>query len=75
MTRDVPPTILGSVRQRSFQNADDVDQLFRAQQKIEQRLDKVERYALFQAVTLAVLAAQALGVPTQNLLTYLLTIL
>jgi hypothetical protein len=65
---------LGSVRQRSFQNAEDLDQLARAQEKIEERLDKVERYALFQAVTLAVLAAQALGVPTQDVLSIFLSI-
>jgi hypothetical protein len=74
MSRDVPPTILGSVRQRSFQNADEVDQLARAQEKIEERLDKVEQYALFHAVTLAVLAAQALGVPTQNLVSVFLSL-
>lgn len=62
------PHILGATRERSKSNEDSLDAL-------ERRMDKVETYAKIHAATLSVLAAQALGIPTQKLLNILLSIL
>lgn len=62
------PTILGATRERSKSNEAEVEAL-------DERLDRVEAYAKIHAGTLSVLAAQALGIPTQKLLNLLLSIL
>ena len=62
------PHILGATRERSKANEDSLDAL-------ERRMDKVETYAKIHAGTLGVLAAQALGVPTDQLIQILLSIL
>lgn len=67
--------ILGITSQRSKRNRDDLDELDDAQEEIRQRLDTVEMYAKSHAVFLGILGAQALGIPTDKLLSLLLTLL
>jgi len=54
------PTILGATQERSKSNAEDLED-------VEARLDRVETYAKIHAGTLSILAAQALGIPTQKI--------
>jgi hypothetical protein len=67
--------ILGHTRERSKQNRSDVEDLDAAQQEIRDRLDTVEAYAKSHAVFLGILGAQALGIPTDQLLSLLLSLL
>jgi hypothetical protein len=67
--------ILGHTRERSKQNSSDVDELDAAQQEIRDRLDTVEAYAKSHAIFLGILGAQALGIPTDQLLSLLLSLL
>lgn len=69
------PQLLGMLRERSRQNADEVEELDQVTGELRERLRSVERYAKFHAVTLGVLAAQALGIPTNKLISFLLSIL
>lgn len=75
MSRQNGSHILGRTRERSNRNRDDLNALESAQEEIRARLDTVEMYAKSHAVFLGILGAQALGVPTDQLITTLLSFL
>lgn len=69
------PKLVGANSERSKNNEERVDQTVKRQNSIEDRLDRLERSVIAAIGLLAPGTAQSLGVPTQDLFSFLLSLL
>ena len=71
----IDPTTVGENHARSKRNASEHEDAEDERDQLRERLDREEQRRKANSLALCVLAAQALGIPTQELFSFLLSIL